>query len=250
MIVPRVSDSDFGTTPDLRRPIGKPRFGHYCHSREDHTVPVLLAMHAGGADVFDVRVPFSSPIAAFKKLSLRALDYATMLGTMALGSWYLYSIIHPYPKLHTAKTRRQGTCDAGANAFVMEDLQPEEASDFRRNQHPCAGFLFRVKFAFMQARHYWGTHVASLRWGPLSLLLKGSWPAKLSIPSFVSAIHFDAVVVESRIVSLREPVQFLTRTSKTYFAEGVINYADRAQIWLERGDPQQPYRVISNQSRS
>ncbi|KIO01515.1 hypothetical protein M404DRAFT_726417 [Pisolithus tinctorius Marx 270] len=39
-------------------------------------------------------------------------------------------------------------------------------------------------------------------WGPLSLLLKGSWPAKLSIPSFVSAIHIDAVVVESRIVSL------------------------------------------------
>ncbi|KAI6143677.1 hypothetical protein BKA82DRAFT_4359528 [Pisolithus tinctorius] len=101
----------------------------------------------------------------------------------------------------------------------------------------------------MQARHYWGTHVASLGWGPLSLLLKGSWPAKLSIPSFVSAIHFDAVVVESRIVSLREPVQFLTRTSKIYFAEGVINYADRAQIWLERGDPQGHIKSITQLAR-
>ncbi|KAI6141839.1 hypothetical protein BKA82DRAFT_3985688 [Pisolithus tinctorius] len=153
MIVPRVSDSDFGTTPDLRRPIGKPRFGHYCHSREDHTVPVLLAMHAGGADVFDVRVPFSSPIAAFKKLSLRVRSLRISKGNKLVRSSKCsrlcndarsngLTVLVPLfsessMSLHGGvRTRRQGTCDAGANAFVMEDLQPEEASDFRRK---CTG---------------------------------------------------------------------------------------------------------------
>ncbi|KAI5998946.1 hypothetical protein F5J12DRAFT_848513 [Pisolithus orientalis] len=54
----------------------------------------------------------------------------------------------------------------------------------------------------MQARRYRSTHVACLRWEPLSLSLKGSWPANFSIPSFISAIHFATVVVKSCIVSL------------------------------------------------
>ncbi|KIO11007.1 hypothetical protein M404DRAFT_20541 [Pisolithus tinctorius Marx 270] len=70
----------------------------------------------------------------------------------------------------------------------------------------------------MQTRRYRSTRVASLRWGPSSLPLKGSWPAKFSIPSFVSAIHFDAVVV------------------KLYFAESLTNSANGAQIWWKRGD--------------
>ncbi|KIO10992.1 hypothetical protein M404DRAFT_828634 [Pisolithus tinctorius Marx 270] len=44
-----------------RRPIGKACFGYCCHLREDDTVPVLLAMQARRADVFEVGVPFSVP---------------------------------------------------------------------------------------------------------------------------------------------------------------------------------------------
>ncbi|KAI6143672.1 hypothetical protein BKA82DRAFT_28566 [Pisolithus tinctorius] len=40
------------------------------HLRKDDTVPVLLLMQDGTADVFDIGVPFSNPIRAFKKLTL------------------------------------------------------------------------------------------------------------------------------------------------------------------------------------
>ncbi|KAI6143632.1 hypothetical protein BKA82DRAFT_3984008, partial [Pisolithus tinctorius] len=102
------------------------------HSREDGTVPVLSPLESGGADVFEVGVPFSNPIAAFKKLTLRfapqnAADYATMLGAMALRSYIL--ILKCIPPRHADRV----LCDARASGFGVEDLQLEEASGFRRN---------------------------------------------------------------------------------------------------------------------
>ncbi|KAI6143644.1 hypothetical protein BKA82DRAFT_20513 [Pisolithus tinctorius] len=88
----------------------------------------------------------------------------------------------------------------------------------------------------MQAQRYRSIHVTFLRPEPLSLPLKGLWPANFSIPSFVSTIHFDTVVVERGIISLCEPVQLLTCTSKLCIAESLANFANDAQIWLKRGD--------------
>ncbi|KAI6101028.1 tryptophan synthase beta subunit-like PLP-dependent enzyme [Pisolithus croceorrhizus] len=57
------------------------------YPRKDDTVPILLAMQAGGADIIEVGVPFSDPIAdgpAIQETNLIALqngvDYATILG--------------------------------------------------------------------------------------------------------------------------------------------------------------------------
>ncbi|KAI6143651.1 hypothetical protein BKA82DRAFT_149688, partial [Pisolithus tinctorius] len=110
------------------------------YSREDDTVPVLLAMQAGGADVFEVGVPFSNPIAAFKTLTLRVcpgVEYATVLGAITLRwgcscsltcAGYYIPILNCIPPRHADRV----LCDAGASGFVMEDLQPEEVSGFRR----------------------------------------------------------------------------------------------------------------------
>ncbi|KAI6143676.1 hypothetical protein BKA82DRAFT_726611 [Pisolithus tinctorius] len=43
-------------------------------------------MHAGGADVFDVRVPFSSPIAVLKELSLRVRSLRISKGNKLVRS--------------------------------------------------------------------------------------------------------------------------------------------------------------------
>ncbi|KAI6141866.1 hypothetical protein BKA82DRAFT_4018553 [Pisolithus tinctorius] len=85
-------------------------FDGYGHLRKDDTIPVLLVMQAAQADVFDVSIPFFNPVTVFKTPTL----------------------LVP-PSLHTTKTCRQGTCDAGANRIIVEDLLPEEASGVHRN---------------------------------------------------------------------------------------------------------------------
>ncbi|KZT26586.1 bifunctional tryptophan synthase TRP1 [Neolentinus lepideus HHB14362 ss-1] len=108
------------------------------------TVPVLLAMQEGGADILELGVPFSDPIAdgpAIQETNTVALkndvDYATVLGMvrearskgltapLLLMGYYNPMLAYGEEKaIHDAK-------EAGVNGFIMVDLPPEEAKIFR-----------------------------------------------------------------------------------------------------------------------
>ncbi|KAI6130828.1 tryptophan synthase beta subunit-like PLP-dependent enzyme [Pisolithus croceorrhizus] len=114
------------------------------YPRKDDTVPILLAMQAGGADIIEVGVPFSDPIAdgpAIQETNLIALqngvDYATILRqvkearskglTVPVLLMGYYNPILAYGEDKAVQDARE----AGANGFIMVDLPPEEASGFR-----------------------------------------------------------------------------------------------------------------------
>ncbi|KAI6020268.1 tryptophan synthase beta subunit-like PLP-dependent enzyme [Pisolithus microcarpus] len=114
------------------------------YPRKDDTVPVLLAMQAGGADIIEVGVPFSDPIAdgpAIQETNLIALqngvDYATILRqvkearskglTVPVLLMGYYNPILAYGEDKAVQDARE----AGANGFIMVDLPPEEALGFR-----------------------------------------------------------------------------------------------------------------------
>ncbi|KAF8643823.1 hypothetical protein AX16_008841 [Volvariella volvacea WC 439] len=112
--------------------------------RKDDTVPILLAMQAGGADIIELGIPFSDPIAdgpVIQEANTIALnndiDYPTVLGQLRearskgltvpviLMGYYNPLLAYDEEKsIHDAK-------EAGANGFVVVDLPPEEAVSFR-----------------------------------------------------------------------------------------------------------------------
>ncbi|KAF5358518.1 hypothetical protein D9756_001361 [Leucocoprinus leucothites] len=111
---------------------------------KDDTPAILLAMQAGGADVIELGIPFSDPIAdgpTIQKTNTIALkngiDYATVLGHLRearnkgltapvlLMGYYNPLLAYGEDKaIHDA-------AEAGANGFIMVDLPPEEAIAFR-----------------------------------------------------------------------------------------------------------------------
>ncbi|QRW14412.1 tryptophan synthase alpha chain [Ceratobasidium sp. AG-Ba] len=108
------------------------------------TVDIMLAMQAGGADVIELGMPFSDPIAdgpAIQDSNTIALNndvgYEDCLGyvrdarargltTPVLLMGY-YNPIIAYGEEKAVKDARE----AGANGFIMVDLPPEEAIRFR-----------------------------------------------------------------------------------------------------------------------
>ncbi|KAF9246424.1 tryptophan synthase beta subunit-like PLP-dependent enzyme [Melanogaster broomeanus] len=119
----------------------------------DDTVPLCLAMQKGGADIIELGVPFSDPIAdgpVIQETNTIAvnndIDYATVLGqvrearnkglTVPLvtdgysfcrhAGYYNPMLAYGEEKaIHDAR-------EAGANGFIMVDLPPEEAVNFRK----------------------------------------------------------------------------------------------------------------------
>ncbi|KAJ6630574.1 bifunctional tryptophan synthase TRP1 [Mycena sp. CBHHK59/15] len=110
----------------------------------DDTVPMLLAMQAGGADVIELGVPFSDPIAdgpVIQESNTIALkndiDYATVLGQIRearskglTAPLLLMGYYNPLLAYGEEKSI-QDAAEAGANGFIMVDLPPEEAVNFR-----------------------------------------------------------------------------------------------------------------------
>ncbi|CDO77645.1 hypothetical protein BN946_scf184963.g2 [Trametes cinnabarina] len=108
------------------------------------TVPVLLAMQEGGADIIELGVPFSDPIAdgpTIQETNVVALqqnvDYVQCLGMLRearskglttpvlLMGYYNPILAYGEDKaIHDA-------VEAGANGFIVVDLPPEEAVTFR-----------------------------------------------------------------------------------------------------------------------
>ncbi|KAJ2922999.1 hypothetical protein H1R20_g14096, partial [Candolleomyces eurysporus] len=111
---------------------------------KDDTVPILLAMQAGGADVIELGVPFSDPIAdgpviqESNTIALRNdIDYITVLKQLkearSKGLTAPVLLMGYYnPMLAYGEDKAiKDAAEAGANGFIMVDLPPEEAIAFR-----------------------------------------------------------------------------------------------------------------------
>ncbi|KII89148.1 hypothetical protein PLICRDRAFT_40783 [Plicaturopsis crispa FD-325 SS-3] len=111
---------------------------------KDATIPIMLAMQKGGADIIEMGVPFSDPIAdgpAIQETNTIALgngiDFADVLGQLrearAQGLTVPVLLMGYYnPILSYGEDKAiQDAYEAGANGFIMVDLPPEEAITFR-----------------------------------------------------------------------------------------------------------------------
>nr|AWK77754.1 tryptophan synthase [Psilocybe cubensis] len=114
------------------------------YPRPEDTVPILLAMEAGGADIIELGMPFSDPIADGPVIQetntiavANQVDYTTVLGQLRearkQGLKAPVLLMGYYnPILAYGEDRSiQDAAEAGANGFIMVDLPPEEAVAFR-----------------------------------------------------------------------------------------------------------------------
>ena len=111
------------------------------------TESFVLALDAAGADVIELGVPFSDPVAdgaAIQRSSERALRAGTTLaGVLDLvGSirrrsdvpLVLFSYYNPVLQMGLDRFARRAAA-AGADGVLITDLTPEEAGDYRRMVH-------------------------------------------------------------------------------------------------------------------
>ncbi|KAF9817848.1 hypothetical protein IEO21_03190 [Rhodonia placenta] len=108
------------------------------------TVPILLSMQEGGADIIELGVPFSDPMAdgpAIQETNVIALEnkveYPNCLGIVRearkRGLTVPVMLMGYYnPLLAYGENKAiQDASEAGANGFIVVDLPPEEAISFR-----------------------------------------------------------------------------------------------------------------------
>ncbi|KAI9458270.1 bifunctional tryptophan synthase TRP1 [Russula earlei] len=95
------------------------------------TVPVLLAMQEGGADIIELGVPFSDPMAdgpAIQETNNGMVREARNRGlTAPIILMGYYNPLLAYGEQNAI----QDAFEAGANGFIVVDLPPEEAVSFR-----------------------------------------------------------------------------------------------------------------------
>ncbi|BGP41606.1 bifunctional tryptophan synthase trp1 [Rhodotorula kratochvilovae] len=111
----------------------------------DSTVPLMLAMERGGADIIELGVPFTDPLADGKAIQecnnialdqgvdyTRCLEFvkearAQGLKTPVILMGYFNPLL-----AHGEERAVQDAKNAGANGFIIVDLPPEEAVEFRK----------------------------------------------------------------------------------------------------------------------
>jgi tryptophan synthase alpha chain len=111
------------------------------------TESFVLAIDAAGADVVELGVPFSDPVAdgpAIQRSSERALRAGTTLaGVLDLVAsirrksdvpLVLFSYYNPVLQMGLERFAARAA-DAGADGVLITDLTPEEAGDYRRIVH-------------------------------------------------------------------------------------------------------------------
>ncbi|KAF8350514.1 bifunctional tryptophan synthase TRP1 [Amanita rubescens] len=114
------------------------------YPRKDDTVPVLLALQRGGADIIELGIPFSDPIAdgpVIQEANTVALsnniNYETILSQLreARSKGLVIPVIlmgYYNPLLAYGEEKAiQDARNSGANGFIVVDLPPEEAIAFR-----------------------------------------------------------------------------------------------------------------------
>ncbi|KAJ7074299.1 bifunctional tryptophan synthase TRP1 [Mycena amicta] len=171
-------------------------------------------MQQGGADIREVGVPFSDPIADGPIALKNDMDYATVLGqvrearskglTVPIMFMGYYNPLLAYGEEKSI----QDAAEAGANGFIMVDLPPEEAIGFREKCN-------KSKWAYKDLA-YVPLIAPSTTLGrincPTLLRACASTPPCLSSVGFgvANRSHFDAVadsgadgvVIGSRLVSI------------------------------------------------
>ncbi len=108
----------------------------------DRTVEVALQLEAGGADVLELGVPFSDPLAdgpVIQRASERALRRGTTLaGVLDVVRrirekselpLLLFTYVNPVLRLGLDRAARQAR-DAGVDGVLLTDVPPEEASEW------------------------------------------------------------------------------------------------------------------------
>ncbi len=110
----------------------------------DATERIVMAMAEAGADVVELGVPFSDPLAdgpTIQRASERALrGGATLAGVLDLVQriraksevpLVLFSYFNPVLQMGAEKFAA-GAAESGADGVLITDLTPEEGADFRR----------------------------------------------------------------------------------------------------------------------
>ena len=113
--------------------------------RPDQTVPLLLGLEAGGADVVELGVPFTDPLAdgatvqrANEVAVAAGVTFADCLGMVreARAQGLKVPLIlmgYDNPLLAYGEERAAAdAADAGADGFIVVDLPPDEAGTFRQ----------------------------------------------------------------------------------------------------------------------
>ena len=125
---------------------GRPLFIAYVtagYKERADTVPVLLALEDGGADVIELGIPFSDPLA--DGATVQAANEVALAQGVSLADCFAfvreararglkapvvfmgyYNPILAYGEARTARA----AADAGVDAFIVVDLPPEEAGAF------------------------------------------------------------------------------------------------------------------------
>jgi len=113
----------------------------------DATLQFVLALAEAGADVIELGVPFSDPLAdgpTIQRASERALKAgATLAGVLELvrrirkssqAPLVLFSYYNPILQMGLEKFAK-AAADAGADGVLATDLTPEESDEYRRILH-------------------------------------------------------------------------------------------------------------------
>lgn len=132
---------------ETKKQEGSPAFVTFVtagYPRVEDTVPMLLAMERGGADIIELGVPFSDPVADGPAIQdtnsvavKNGVDYAQCLGLLreARNQGLTAPVLlmgYYNPMLAYGEDKAiQDAYEAGANGFIIVDLPPEEAITFR-----------------------------------------------------------------------------------------------------------------------
>ena len=113
--------------------------------RPDLTAPLLLALEAGGADVIELGIPFTDPLAdgatiqraneAAVAAGVTFADCLAMAREARAGGLGAPLILMGYDNPLLAYGEERAAADAaaaGADGFIVVDLPPDEAGAFRR----------------------------------------------------------------------------------------------------------------------
>lgn len=131
---------------ERRRAAHQPIFIPYVtagYPRREDCVPILLAMEAGGADVIEIGVPFSDPLAdgatvqAANEVALRSgitfhdcCEFVREARVQGLSAPVLFmGYYNPLLALGDDASVNAAAA-AGADGFIVVDLPPEEATSF------------------------------------------------------------------------------------------------------------------------